>query len=228
VTYSDDTKLFARYVQLLPDPGGDGVPDLAVLATGDKGNGNQFGAYVFDGTLQGIVASADADARIELGTRSTPMLGIGGDVDEDGHIDLVAGDLYVRPLEGALTLSDAYYRGWPSRTQGQSVDGDEHVDVVAPFPDWVGGASGTSEWGLGIIFGPIPPGTFADEDFDLWFQHDCTRYQFANVDLTAADVDGDGSAEIVAGCDRYMMHDSMYGYQSTGFIAAFDVHAWSY
>jgi len=96
----DDNDHFGSALALLPDTDGDGVPELAVGASGDDDGGNNRGAvYVLLLNTNGTVKSTRKISSAQGGFSGALMSGDGfggcaaslGDVDGDGIADLVVG-----------------------------------------------------------------------------------------------------------------------------------------
>jgi hypothetical protein len=173
-------------VMFLPDPGGDGVPEIVVgLSDGHMESWGSSNAIVFDGARTGTVAAEDADAIIvnpagAYGAAPRPA----GDLDEDGNEDLAVGAYYLRPVTGLIDGREPYIQ-FGSPCCGVSLDDDEHVDLVSP--------SDVDDSGLAILYGPVAPGVYdprvADGRIPMQYAGD------SQLALTGADVDRDGRAD---------------------------------
>jgi hypothetical protein len=144
----------------------------------------------------------------------------GADLDGDGYDDLVigarhestsasqAGAVYViygsPGLEGDITLGDTaemdvltgeYAADKAGRIVSVGeVSGDAYPDllIAAPSADPSGDLSGTAY----IVFGPPSSGSPADADVKFTGR---TGYNYAGVDITSGDVDGDGAGDVFIG-----------------------------
>jgi len=149
------------------DVDGDGHDDLLVGAVSEASRDYQAGAaYLFHGPVEGTHSLSEADSRF-YGTAFIGMVGYAvtsaGDVDADGHADLLVGApqvsfgdvqrgaayLFYGPLAGEHLTSDAdvVYAG-EDHTGGAGysvagvgdIDGDGIDDILVGAPGWDGSA----------------------------------------------------------------------------------------
>ena len=163
------------------DVDGDGYADLLVGAAGrDAGGRNEGAAYVVHGPASGDRSLALADATL-IGEQPLDQagqrLGVAGDVDGDGHADLLVSSfrqgaagrysgaawLLAGPLSGALALS-AQPGKWVGEATddraggalagGGDLDGDGTLDLLIGAP---GRAGGAVESGAAYVLLGLPP-----------------------------------------------------------------------
>ncbi len=207
------------------DVDGDGQADLFVGATGYDA-GNYGGAYLVLGPVTGTVDLSRADATLEgeEGGYGSAHVSGAGDVDGDGHDDLLFGVytwgeqedgdsgtfrgaayLVSGPVTGTLDLSfaDAKFVGEEeldgagmSVSSAGDVDGDSHDDVLvgAPFNSEGGPGAGAAY----LLLGPVT-GTFDLSQADVKLVgedgFDAAGWSVAG----AGDVDADGRDDLLVG-----------------------------
>ena len=205
-------------VLLLPDPGGDGVPELVMFAERDDDKDAPGNIYLFDGLASGTVSLDDADAiLLDVPVSASPSLESAGDLDGDGQVDLAAGRCYFRPLEGELngrapdiTFGDAI--------AGASLDDDEYIDLATRYYD--------GEGRLCVLYGPLTAGSYSCGSADLSIPF---HFAVEAPTLLTADVDADGQAELLMGWEGYYSdHVEGVGTIGPGLITAYDIHTWDY
>jgi len=207
------------------DVDGDGHDDVLVGATTTKVTGmgdTLFGAtFLVLGPVTGNIDLSQADAKL-LGEERYDYfyssVSGAGDVDDDGHDDLLigasehdrggqdAGAAYVvlGPVTGTLDLSLAdaelvgetqYDRAGSSVSGGGDVDGDGHPDLLvgAYFDDDGGTEAGAAYLVLGTV-----TGTLDLSRADAKFVGE-NRLDYAGVVSGAGDVDADGHDDVLMG-----------------------------
>ena len=205
-------------VMFLPDPGGDGIPELVVsIAQTHVDAWGSSNALVFDGAQTGTVAAEDADAIIvnpagTYGAAPRPA----GDLDGDGNVDLAVGAYYVRPFASFIDGREPYIQ-FGSPCCGVSLDDDEYVDLVSP--------SEVHDSALAILYGPVAPGVYdpavADARIPMQYASD------NELELIGADVDRDGRAELLMAWPDYLtQRGTDTGPWGAGILAAFGTDAW--
>jgi hypothetical protein len=134
------------------DVDGDGYADLLVEEAGSSGAG-QSAVRIFPGgplRLQGVFGLADAPRTVtisQVGKGGSATIGIGGDVDGDGHRDLVVGDRF-----------DGLFTGRARLARGPIL---ESQFLAADVP-WIGGAESFSGFAKEISLGDFNGDGFAD------------------------------------------------------------------
>ena len=207
---------FGADVPLLPDPGGDGVSDLVVAAPpeapaqGPRGRAvaTREGSvvYVFDGTLSGSVAAADADVTMNLGGNAYwagETLKRAGDLDLDGTEDMIVEEseggewLWYGPFSDESTVAEIL------GTYGHPVAA---VAVEGGAPDLA--MVRDAHWGcddplIYLFHGPLPLGTYGEEEADRVIAFQGLDQIGCDVEIAFVDSDGDGEIEVPVGDPRY-------------------------
>ena len=210
-------------VALVGDIDADGYDDLAITANGDDDNGSASGsAYVYLGSATGVdagseqkVAPSDGGSADNFGV----ALGPAGDVDGDGHADVIggmpydddvasdAGAAYVyygsatgidASREQKLTASDGAAHdafAWSVATAGD-LDGDGLGDlVVGAYSDDDGGAGS----GAAYVYLGTATGVDTSSEVKLTASDAAAGDYFGWSVASAGDLDGDGHSEVVVG-----------------------------
>jgi hypothetical protein len=205
------------------DVDGDGIDDLLVGAlTDDRGAANGGAAFLLLGPLTADASLEDA-AAIVRGTRTGAALGGGvagaGDLDGDGHADLVVGAyadgttatsagaayVFVGPLSGTVGVGAARatvygtHRGdglGQEIVGGGDLDGDGVPDLVfgTPSADPSGPASGA----VFALLGPLS-GTRSAETAESILTGIGSGGRAGAAVALVPDLDGDGADELLIG-----------------------------
>jgi hypothetical protein len=211
---------FGVAVGCVGDVNHDGHPDLIVAATGNDAAGTNAGAaYVYD---VGPPPAAACRLSDEWGESTNMAYGYSvggvGDMNGDGHDDVIVGDPQMFVLSGSNTLWQAgaayvYLGGyWANdpEIEGAAVDdflgtsvggagdvnGDGYGDAIVGAP---GNDSGGTDAGRAYVYhGSAYPNSL--EDWTLTGQAAYDRFG-ASVG-TAGDVNGDGYADVIVGADN--------------------------
>ncbi len=206
------------------DVDGDGVFDVVVGAFFDATGGHEAGAaYLVTGPVGSVLSLVDADAKIagDYGSWTGYSVAMAGDLDADGHTDVLIGSpqgelmlgavyVFYGPLEGdhAVADADATYTGEnTSDMAGASVAaaGDMNADG---FDDVVVGAYGEGDGGSAyLVYGPatghqslVSAAARLDGDSGM-----------AGWDVAGAgDTNGDGLPDLIIGA----LHASYGTYQN--------------
>ncbi len=212
-------------VASLGDVDGDGVGDLAVGGYSYPDNDAFGGVFVFQGPLSGALSIDAADATL-TGEQEDGQAGwdlaAAGDVDGDGHADLVtgapeadgdgteAGVGYVvfGPMAD-ISLADADVRiaGTEDRANlgysvagGGDADNDGRADVA--FGSVVADADGTDAGAAFLFYAPTA-GSYQDADADLHLLGATARDEAGASLSFVGNLDGDCCDELAIGAPEY-------------------------
>jgi hypothetical protein len=202
------------------DVDGDGHDDVLFSATADDdGGGNAGAAYLFLGPVTDTLDVSMADAELvgeEAGDQTGDSVSSAGDVDGDGHADLLVGSQRARedagvaylvkgPVTGSVSLSAAdaqlvgervnEYAGVSVSGAGD-VDGDGHDDLLIGA---VGNDEGGPDAGAAYLVSGLVTGTLDLSLADAKLVGDA-RGDGAGFSVSGAgDVDGDGHHDVLIG-----------------------------
>ena len=168
------------------DVNGDGVADLIVGATGDWSNQSGF-VRVFSGANGGILYTFNGDSQGDNLGRSVSDA---GDVNGDGHADLIAAGNYFSRVYSGLNGSILYtINGGSSVRNAGDVNGDGVADLIVGAPGYF------ENWG--------EPGrtarVFSGANGSLLYSFNSHRENFGYSVSGAGDMDGDGLADLIVG-----------------------------
>jgi hypothetical protein len=214
-----DWGISANIVSRAGDVDGDGLSDLLIGAPADDASAGA--AFLVLGPVTGTIPLSRADAKL-VGEEPGDLAGLGisdaGDVDGDGHGDLLIGApedsgggrlagaayLVLGPVTGSLDLSfaDAKLVGerpldYTNKVSGAGdVDRDGHDDVlVGVYYNDEGGLDAGAAY---LVLGPVT-GTLDLSRADVKLVGEKT-YDWAGASVSGAgDVDGDGRADLLVG-----------------------------
>ncbi len=225
----------ASYAAAAGDVNGDGLADMMVGAPGESTAGQDAGAaYLVMGPLSASIALRDADARL-LGESAGDCAGISvaaaGDVDADGHGDLLVGAwgessgasgagaayLVSGPVSGELSLEYA-----TSRMSGEAQDdkagaavssagdlnGDGYADLLIGAPGQ--NAHDLDKGAVYILLGPLM-GHISLAEASVKLLGESTGDEAGQALAMGGDMDGDGLGEVFVGAWRRDMAGSDAG-----------------
>jgi hypothetical protein len=224
-----DDANFGRSVSTAGDVNGDGHSDVIVGADAYDGHGR---AYVYHGSSRGLNTAPDwITEGGQAGAEFGGSVSTAGDVDGDGHADVIVGAelydngetdegrayVYHGSATGLSATADWVAEGnQPDAGFGVSVstagdvNGDGHSDVIIGARHYSNGETAEgraflyhgSETGLDTA-----PGWFAEgNQAAAWFGHSVS---------TAGDVNGDGYADVIVGA---VLYDNGVGDEGRVFI----------
>ncbi len=212
----------------------DGVADL-LLGSGPGGSWANF-VWLHLGPISTDAALEDADTTFEHSDYNSDLgqaLTIGGDVDGDGRADILigAGGADVQdtgPATGAAYLFSAPFGAVVSETAADAViigtddnqdagdgvwlrtdlDGDGLAEITVGVPDHYPSGGAQRSGAAAVFYGPLV-GTHAYTSADLLVVHD-TRWAYeTGLVLGSADVDDDGTIDLLLGDSSWSDEDGM-------------------
>jgi hypothetical protein len=195
------------------DVDGDGRDDLLLGAYGnDEGGTSSGAAYLVLGPVTGTLSLALADAKLvgDEATFAGRRVSSAGDVDGNGHDDLLIGTaeneesaayLVLGPVTGTLDLSlaDAKFVHTTQDSCAGDVDGDGHSDLLfGASTIFTGSDAGAAFLVLGPVTGTLDLSSMADATL---VGEDAGDWAGDNVS-DAGDVDSDGHDDLLVGALR--------------------------
>ena len=204
------------------DVDGDGYSDIIVGAViYDDVNYTYSGkVYVYRGASDGLSTTAAWTAESNQGLSGFGFsVGTAGDVNGDGHADVIVGAyrfdggagggrafIYYGSSEGPSTAADWIADGGPGSVHfGYSVgtagdvNGDGYADVIIGAPLYHNGQNGE---GQAVVYHG-GPGGLTTGSADWTAESDQFNANFAHAVGTAGDVNGDGYGDVIIGAHQY-------------------------
>jgi hypothetical protein len=223
------------------DVNADGYSDLLVGAPSfDGGEVDEGAAFLFYGSASGIASDAAAGAAAQFesnqaGAAFGRSVAAAGDVDADGHADILIGaDAYDagESNEGAafvfLGSASGIADGSPATAAAQlesnqalaafgrsvagagDVNGDGHADLVIGAPDY---DAGSPNEGAAFVFHGSASGVVGRNPANAAarIESDQPAASLGESVASVGDIDGDGYADIALGADEYDAPESAEG-----------------
>jgi hypothetical protein len=215
------------------DVNGDGYSDVIVGAYGyDVGSADEGAAFVFHGGASGITSASASGAQAQIlgdqiGAKLGSSVASAGDVDADGHADVIVGahlydDVFVNEgkafvyrgsAAGVVTAAPvvAYVSFDSDSNQARlgisvasagDVNGDGYSDVIAGAPE--AGPIGTSRGAAFLALGgPLPPYVLFSFGSKARLESNQASASFGSSVAAAGDVNGDGYTDLIVGAPGY-------------------------
>jgi hypothetical protein len=220
------TDFFGYPVVPLGDLDSDGFADVAVAAIArDLDETHQGSVYLLHGSAQGLESGAETleqAVRID-GTCANQRAGYYttslGDMNADGHRDLLIGDrwgdpegslyLFMGPVTHSMAVTDtelvitASVEDSAAFTDVEGVgdvDGDGFDDLLIGCSacDWLGGVDGVSF----LVYGPVTASAPMDQ-IGIAMGGETSSDRAGSVVSAVGDTDGDGLADLAIGAPTY-------------------------
>jgi hypothetical protein len=213
---------FGAAVSIAGDVNSDGYADVIVGAPDYDGvQSNEGAAFVYPGGPTGLAAAStwSNQPTDQMDARFGAAVSTAGDVNGDGHSDVVIGatgydhehtdeggafvyhggpgGLGAAPDWSVTGARSGVLIGWSMSTAGD-VDGDGYADIIVGAPNY---DRGQDEEGVAFLY---PGGPHGPASTPTWIgegDQDWAWFGFS-VD-TAGDVNGDGYSDVIIGAPRY-------------------------
>ncbi|MBD3219997.1 T9SS type A sorting domain-containing protein [bacterium] len=214
VSGSQDEGEFGYSVASAGDVDGDGYDDVLVGMPSHEGGLYENGrVYLYYGSPSGVQTTGSWYADSDLSSRFGFSVATAGDIDGDGHDDIVVGDPFTGSWSsGRLSVKYGAAGGLSGHTMDWSemggyeswlgysvatagdIDGDGYDDVVAGAPRYHSGQidEGAIYVYHGSASGVVSPPAIIQSDEEL--------LGLGRQVVGAGDVDGDGHADVLVGC----------------------------
>ncbi len=169
---------FGNYLLFLPDPGGDGIPEVVIGAPGTLDYWDTSALYIFDGADTGTLTPADAIAAFTDDRPDQVGLDLhrAGDLDGDGYEELISwGRVLFGPFDGTIAVAEFgdQAAGYAARA-GASVNGDELPDLIIERH--------SEPFTVEVYLGPFEPAHYDEADADWIIDTTGRQYLLAQVD----------------------------------------------